>query len=97
MQYPSLETKAFTIELQLWKDGVENDFYYIAVCPELNLNITTDTQLEAVEDMKEVVRDVIENLTEEQLLGYGIKMVPNFDLDNLIFDVRASGYNKMLA
>ena len=97
MKYPSLETAPFTIYIQLWKDEGEEDFYYIAICPELNLNITADSEKEAVEDMKEIVKDIISNKSEQELLGYGIKMMDNVDIDRLVFDVKASGYNQILA
>ena len=97
LKYPSLETTPFTIYIQLWKDQGETDFYYVGVCPQLNLNITADSQEEAVEDMKVVIRDIVANKTEQELLGYGIKLLDGVSVNDLIFEVKASSYNEVLA
>jgi predicted RNase H-like HicB family nuclease len=70
---PNSKTGCLTIQVEAFLDEGETEYYFVATCPELNINITCDTQQEAVDDMKEMITATIALMSDEALEKYKIR------------------------
>lgn len=66
-------TGCITIQVEPYRDEGETEYYFVATCPELNLNITCDDQHEAIQDMKDMITATIALMSDEVLAKYRVR------------------------
>ena len=57
----------FTIKVEKhYDDGI----YWMALCPEFNFSIACDSENEAITDMKDLVKETLEDMSDSTLAKY---------------------------